>query len=76
MCRKSVKPIQRGVNLLIGVNELGTQSRVRSLYNLWPNLRPQFANDDESHINIYDRTYETNIAIISAIRSYSVTNSK
>ena len=35
MCRKSVKPIQRGVNLLIGVNELGTQSRVRSLYNLW-----------------------------------------
>ena len=37
MCQRSVKSIQHGVDALIGVNELGTQSRARSLYNLWLN---------------------------------------
>ena len=35
MQRDSVYYVQRGVNLLIGVNRLGTQSRVRSIYYLW-----------------------------------------
>ena len=35
MQRNSVYYVQRGVNLLIGVNRLGTQSRVRSIYYLW-----------------------------------------
>ena len=36
------KTLQRRVKLLIGVNELGTQSRVRSLYNLWLNQRSSY----------------------------------
>ena len=36
MQRDSVYYVQRGMNLLIGVNRLGTQSRVRSIYYLWP----------------------------------------
>jgi len=35
--QKPVTPVQRGVNLLIGVNKAGTQSWVRSIYNLWLN---------------------------------------
>ena len=37
MQRDSVYYVQRGVNLLIGVNRLGTQSRVRSIYYLCHN---------------------------------------
>ena len=37
MQRDSVYYVQRGVNLLIGVNRLGTQSRVWSIYYLWYN---------------------------------------
>ena len=38
MQRDSVYYVQRGMNLLIGVNRLGTQSRVRSIYYLCLNL--------------------------------------
>ena len=40
MCWKSIKPIQHGVNMLIGVNEFIMQSRVLSLYNIIYDYRP------------------------------------
>ena len=49
MQRDSVYYVQRGVNLLIGVNRLGTQSRVRSIYYLCHNT-PENANTQKYRV--------------------------